>query len=30
MLGGIVPHDVLPVAADQQRIVSVLCYRVLV
>ena len=30
MLGGIVPHDVLPVAADHQRIVSVLCYRILV
>lgn len=27
MLGGIVPHSVLPTAPDQHRIVSVLCYR---
>jgi hypothetical protein len=27
MLGGIVPHSVLPIAPGQQRIVSVLCYR---
>ncbi len=28
LLGGIVPHAVLPIAAGQTRIVSVLCYRV--
>ena len=27
MLGGIVPHALLPVSERQQRIVSVLCYR---
>jgi hypothetical protein len=27
LLGGIVPHAVLPVAAEQARVVSVLCYR---
>lgn len=29
ILGGLVPHTVLPVAAGQERIVSVLCYRAL-
>jgi len=29
MLGGIVPHHVLPMAQGQVRIVSVLCYRAL-
>lgn len=28
MLGGIVPHEVLPVVGEQVRIMSVLCYRV--
>jgi hypothetical protein len=29
MLGGIVPHHVLPMAQGQVRVVSVLCYRAL-
>lgn len=28
LLGGIVPHRVAPVAAGQQRVVSVMCYRI--
>lgn len=27
LLGGIVPHEVTPMAADQERIVAVMCYR---
>jgi hypothetical protein len=29
MLGGIVPHELLPVCSGQNRIVSVMCYQVL-
>lgn len=29
LLGGLVPHEVLPVAGGQRRIVSVLCYKAL-
>lgn len=29
LLGGLVPHEVLPVAAGQTRIVSVLCFKAL-
>lgn len=30
LLGGVVPHQVLPVAPGQRRIMSVLCFRILI
>jgi hypothetical protein len=30
LFGGILPHEVTPMAAGQERIVSVMCYRALV
>ena len=30
LFGGILPHEVIPMAAGQERIVSVMCYRALI
>ena len=30
LLGGILPHEVIPMAEGQERIVSVMCYRALI